>query len=93
MTLFHFTDAVALDGSVDITDRGLVAVAKTARTGVQEYLGSEVWRPDLTIARIERSADEVFHADALAPVRTTQTLSTVMSILTQAPTSSLSGVS
>lgn len=62
----RFTDAVALDGAVSVTDRGLVALAKAARTGVQEYLGSEVGRPDMPVVRVYRPADEVFAADALA---------------------------
>ena len=61
-----FTDAVTFDGAVNITDRGLIAVAKAARTGIQEYLGSEVGRPDMGIVRVYRPADEVFSADALA---------------------------
>lgn len=66
MTLMRFTDAVALDGAVSVTDRGLVALAKAARTGVQEYLGSEVGKPEMPIVRVYRPADEVFAADALA---------------------------
>lgn len=66
MTLMRFTDAVALDGAVSVTDRGLVALAKAARTGVQEYLGAEVQRPDMPVVRVNRPADEVFAADALA---------------------------
>ena len=61
-----FTDAVVFDGAVNITDRGLITVAKAARTGIQEYLGSEVGRPDLGVVRVYRPADEVFSADTLA---------------------------
>ena len=61
-----FTDAVIFDGEVSITDRGLITVAKAARTGIQEYLGSEVGRPDLGVVRVYRPADEVFSADTLA---------------------------
>lgn len=64
--MLRFTDALTIDGSVNVTDRGLVALAKAARTGIQEYLGSEMGRPDLPIVRVYRPADEVFHADALA---------------------------
>lgn len=66
MTTLRFIDAVTLDGAVNVTDRGLVAVAKAARTGVQEYLGSEVGRPDLAVVRVYRPADEVFADAALA---------------------------
>ena len=61
-----FTDAVIFDGAVNITDRGLITVAKAARTGIQQYLGSEVGRPDLGVVRVYRPADEVFSADTLA---------------------------
>ena len=61
-----FNDAVIFDGAVNITDRGLITVAKAARTGVQAYLGSEVGRPDLGVVRVYRPADEVFSADTLA---------------------------
>ena len=61
-----FTDAVVFDGAVNITDRGLITVAKAARTGIQEYLGSEVGRPDLGVVRVYRPADEVFSDDTLA---------------------------
>lgn len=66
MTMLRFTDAVTLDGSVNVTDRGLVALAKAARTGIQEYLGSEVGRPDIPVVRVWRPADEVFADAALA---------------------------
>lgn len=66
MALLRFTDAVTLDGSVSLTDRGLVALARAARTGVQEYLGAEVGRPELPVVRVYRPADEVFASDALA---------------------------
>lgn len=55
-----------LDGSVEITDRGLITVAKAARTGIQDYLGREVGRPDLHVVRVYRPAEEVFADSALA---------------------------
>ncbi len=66
MTLIRFTDAVTLDGSVNVTDRGLVALAKAARTGIQDYLGSEVGKPEMPVARVYRPADEVFSSESLA---------------------------
>ena len=66
MAMLRFTDALTIDGSVNVTDRGLVALAKAARTGIQEYLGSEMGKPEMPIVRVYRPADEVFHADALA---------------------------
>jgi hypothetical protein len=47
-------------------DGYLVATARAARTGVQHYLGTEVKRPDLAVARVYRPADEVFREDSLA---------------------------
>lgn len=66
MEMFRFTDSLMLDGSVEITDRGLITLAKAARTGIQEYLGSEVGRPDLPVVRVYRPASEVFADAALA---------------------------
>lgn len=54
------TDAVALGDSV-ITDAGyLEAAARTARTGVQQYLGAELGRPDLGVVNVYRDEAEVF---------------------------------
>lgn len=66
MEMFRFTDAVTFDGALNVTDRGLVALAKAARTGVQDYLGSEVGRPEMPVVRVYRPADEVFADAALA---------------------------
>lgn len=65
MTQYRFIDALTLDGSVQVTDRGLVTVAKAARTGIQIYLGSEMGRPELDFVRVYRPADEVFADNAL----------------------------
>lgn len=49
------------------TDEGyLVADVRVARTGVQEYLGKEVGRPELDIVRVYRPPEEVFSKDAMA---------------------------
>ncbi|WP_343711900.1 DUF2213 domain-containing protein [Inquilinus sp.] len=61
------TDTVTLVGDQRTTADGyLVASARIARTGVQQYLGSEMGRPDLSVVRVYRPADEVFAADALS---------------------------
>lgn len=59
MTMF-FHDRVSI-GDVRVTQDGyLAAVARVARSGVQEYLGSEVGRPDLRMVRVYRPPSSVF---------------------------------
>lgn len=59
------TDRVSA-GQVRRTGDGyLVADARVARTGIQDYLGSELGRPDLPIVRVYRPEAEVFSADAM----------------------------
>jgi hypothetical protein len=59
------TDRVSA-GKVRRTGDGyLVADAKVARTGIQDYLGSELGRPDMRIVRVYRPEAEVFSADAM----------------------------
>ena len=53
-----FVDAAPISGTRK-TDRGLVADAVVARTGIQLYNGDEVGRPDMAIVRVWRSEDEV----------------------------------
>lgn len=55
-----FTDRVTVGAARRTVDGYLVADAKVARTGVQEYLGSEVGRPDMAVVRVYRPAEEVF---------------------------------
>ncbi|MDT9702463.1 DUF2213 domain-containing protein, partial [Streptomyces sp. P17] len=40
--------------------------ARVARTGIQQYLGSEVGRPDLEVVTVYRPESEVFKADSMA---------------------------
>lgn len=47
------------------TDGYLVADVRVARTGVQEYLGSEMGRPDMPIVRVYRPESAVFAVDAM----------------------------
>lgn len=59
------TDTVSV-GKVRRTGDGyLVADAKVARTGIQQYLGSELGRPDMPIVRVYRPEAEVFSTDAM----------------------------
>jgi hypothetical protein len=60
----QFTDAVTVEGKPRRTEDGyLVATAKSVRTGIQLYAGSEVGMADKAVVRVYRPADEVF-ADA-----------------------------
>ena len=53
-------DSVAL-GDSTVTDAGyLEAAARTARIGIQQYLGSELGRPDLDVVNVYRDEVEVF---------------------------------
>lgn len=63
--MIKITDSVAL-GDSTITNSGyLEANARTARTGVQQYLGSELGRPDLPVVNVYRDESEVFAKRAL----------------------------
>ncbi|TNC14905.1 DUF2213 domain-containing protein [Methylobacterium terricola] len=59
-------DAAPIAGTRITADGYLVADARVARVGVQQYLGVEVERPDLAIVSVYRPAEEVFKADSLA---------------------------
>ncbi|OOW67171.1 hypothetical protein Xmar_07780 [Xanthomonas axonopodis pv. martyniicola] len=54
------TDRVSVSKPRRTVDGYLVADAKVARTGIQEYLGSEVGKPEMPIVRLYRPPDEVF---------------------------------
>lgn len=59
------TDTVAL-GDVRVNDAGyLEAFARTARTGVQQYLGAEMGRPDLGVVNVYRDEADVFSKASL----------------------------
>lgn len=60
-----FTDTVVLDGLRRTNDGYLVADARVARTGIQEYRGWEVGKPELERVRVFRPEDEVFARDAM----------------------------
>lgn len=59
------TDRVSVSAPRRTADGYLVADAKVARTGIQEYLGAELGRPDLPIVRVYRPPEEVFAQDAM----------------------------
>lgn len=62
----HFIDDKAPIGSVVKTAQGYLATeALTVRTGIQDYLGSEVGMPEKAIVRVYRPAEEVFNKDSL----------------------------
>lgn len=71
--MLYATDTVSL-GDVRVSDSGyLEAFARTARTGVQQYLGAEMGRPDLGVVNVYRDAADVFshaslHSFAKIPV-------------------------
>lgn len=59
-------DAVAL-GDARITKDGyLVADARVARAGIQDYRGFEVGKPEIATVRVYRPETEVFSRDAMA---------------------------
>lgn len=61
-----FVDLMTLDAAPKRTSDGyLLASPKVSRTGIQEYLGSEVGRPDLAIVKVYRPESEVFSRDSL----------------------------
>lgn len=46
--------SLSVSGVRRTTDGYLVAVAKVARIGVQDYLGSEVGKPEMPLVRVYR---------------------------------------
>lgn len=63
--MLKFTDSATISGTRMTQEGYLVADAFTARTGIQNYLGSEVGRPDLAVVAVYRPAEEVFHKDSV----------------------------
>jgi len=61
----NFTDTVAFKDAHKTADGFLIADVRVARTGIQNYRGIEVGRPDLGTVAVFRSEDEVFSTDAL----------------------------
>jgi len=66
MTLI-FTDKLMMDAKPRLTADGyMIAMPKAARIGLQDYMGSEVGRPDLKVVSVYRPEEEVFNKDSLA---------------------------
>lgn len=65
MTEIRFTDAVEIGKPRKTRDGYLTARVKAARTGIQDYMGSELGKPDLGRVRVYRPADEVFNLDSM----------------------------
>lgn len=61
-----FIDRAALAGSRRTADGYLAASVRVARMGIQNYLGSELGRPDLGMVKVYRPEGEVFDKEALA---------------------------
>ncbi len=60
------SDRLTIDGSPRRTTDGyLAAVANVARTGIQEYLGSEIGKPEMGVVRVYRPAESVFDDAAM----------------------------
>lgn len=64
MTTLQFSDRIPVGAVRTTADGYLVADARVARTGIQEYLGSELGRPE-QIVRVYRPESAVFAADAM----------------------------
>ena len=60
-------DTVGLDGVAKTKDGYLTAFANVARTGVQQYKGYELNRPDLGDVAVYRPEKEVFSPAAMLP--------------------------
>jgi hypothetical protein len=61
----QFTDTVTVAGTRRRDDGYLVADARIARTGIQNYLGWEVGKPDMDQVRVYRPGSEVFSDETL----------------------------
>ncbi len=61
----QFTDSVAISGTKRTSEGYLIANARSVRTGIQDYLGSEVGKPELPIVSIYRPPESVFSRDSL----------------------------
>ena len=59
-------DRAELNGTRRTADGYLVTDARVARTGIQQYRGFEVGRPEKDIVNVYRPEDEVFSRDSMA---------------------------
>lgn len=60
-----FDRASAVGKARKTKDGYVVADVRVARTGIQEYIGAEIGRPDLSVVRVYRPPEEVFAKDSL----------------------------
>lgn len=65
MKTVQLHDNFVIDGVRRTSDGYLTAMARVARTGIQEYRGYELGRPDLDVVRVYRPPEEVFAPDAM----------------------------
>ncbi|SFH29363.1 DUF2213 domain-containing protein [Ensifer sp. OV372] len=61
----QFIDAAPIAGTRRTADGYLVAEVRTARTGIQDYAGHEVGKPEMPVVKVYRPADQVFARDSL----------------------------
>jgi hypothetical protein len=61
-----FTDSAPIAGVRLTRDGYAVAEVRAARTGIQQYAGREVGRPDLAVVNVYRPPESVFSADSMA---------------------------
>jgi len=61
----QFVDVAPIAGTRRTADGYLVAEVRTARTGIQDYAGFEVGKPDMPIVKVYRPADQVFSKDSM----------------------------
>lgn len=62
----QFTDAAPIAGVRMTRDGYAVAEVRAARTGIQQYAGAEVGRPDLAVVNVYRPPESVFANDSMA---------------------------
>ncbi len=62
----QFTDSAPIAGLRLTRDGYAVAEVRAARTGIQQYAGSEVGRPDLAVVNVYRPPESVFSSDSMA---------------------------
>jgi len=60
-----FFDHITFDATRTLADGSLVASVRAARVGIQDYLGSEVGKPEMSVVKVYRPETEVFNKDTL----------------------------
>lgn len=64
-TTMDFFDTITFDAPKITQDGYMAAFVRAARTGIQDYLGSEVGKPEMPVVRVYRPEAEVFNRDTL----------------------------